>query len=184
MSVAGGSIEQLGQTAEETIEAAAAALLWAGPDSRGVLEHVAGASAWRMVESRCAYALYETACRPDVAVVGQSAFDADLINFVTAGDFEVAALPAPGVPQWTEALHAAMSEAYDDRGSGFFRNGPRNRAGRLDAAAGTRALRGSVCCHALAECSWWGRDPVLINEIEAMSRIVSIQTFTVPIDQF
>jgi hypothetical protein len=175
-SVAGASIEQLGRTAEQTIAAAASALLWAGADSYGVLEHVAGASAARMVESRCAYALYETARRRDVAAVGEQALDEDLINFVAAGDFEVAALPARVVSQWTEAMRAALSEAFADREAGNFGNDPRNLTGRVDAAMSRRALHGSVRGHALSVCSWWGLDPVLVNEIETMSRIVSLQT--------
>ena len=98
---------QLELAAEQTIEAAAAALLWTGEDSHGVLGRVAGASAARMAESRCAYALFRAA-RREVAAKDQQAFDEDLGNWVVAGSFEVAALPAVASPRWAESVAAAL----------------------------------------------------------------------------
>ncbi len=175
------SSAQLELAAEQTIEAAAAALLWAGQDSYGVLEHVAGASVARMVEARCAYALFRTA-RCEVAAEDQQAFDEHLCNWVVFGGFEVAALPAPAVPAWTDAVRAALHEAITDQEPWDTRD-PRN-PGPDDAAMWRRALHGSVRYNALTVCSWWGQDPVLLKQIETMSRIVLLQTCPVPIDQF
>jgi hypothetical protein len=166
MGVITPSRAQLERAAEQTIEAAAAALLWAGQDSRGVLEHVASASAAQMAQSRCAYALYQAA-RRDVAAEDRQTFDEDLSNYVLES-FEVAALPAPAVPQWTEAICVAMRKASDDK----------------ESAVGLRALHGSVRYHALTVCSWWGRDPLLLEQIGTLSRIVLLQTSPVPVDQF
>ncbi len=172
---------QLELAAEQTIGAAAAALLWAGQDSYGVLEHVAGASVERMAESRCAYSIFQM-IRREVAAEKQQAVDQDLRNWVAAGSFEVAALPAPAVPAWTDAVRAALHEAFIDQDP-WRTNDPRN-PGPDDAAMRRRALHGSVRHHALSVCRWWGEDPVLLMQIETLSRIVSIQTCPVPIDQF
>lgn len=167
MSVITASIEQLEQAAEQTIEVAAAAMLWAGQDSRGVLEHVARASAARMAQSRRGYAFLQS-CRLNFAADEQRAFDESLSNIVLSTDFEVAALPAAAAPPWTEAVCAAMNEALDDNRDITMQ--------RNDAAVRLRALHVSVRYHALMVCSYWGQDPLPINEIETGAQILSAQT--------
>jgi hypothetical protein len=143
------SSAELELAAEQTIEAAAAALLWTGPDSHGVLERVAGMSAARMAESRCAYALFRAA-RREVAAKDQQAFDEDLGNWVVAGSFEVAALPAAASPRWAESVAGALFE------SGGLINSS-------DSAVELRALKGSMRCIALAVCSYWCTDRVRLR---------------------
>jgi hypothetical protein len=156
------SSAQLELAAAQTIEAATAALLWADQDSRGVLEHVAGASAARMAESRSAYAFIQAA-RREVAAEDQQAFDENLRNWMAVGSFEVADLPAPAVPAWTKSVTAAMAEA-----AGWI-----NRSA-ADSAGQPRALKGSMRCIALAVCSYWGQDPLPLNVIDVGARIVSV----------
>jgi hypothetical protein len=172
---------QLELAAEQTIGAATAALLWAGQDNYSVLEHVAGASVGRMVESRCAYSLFQM-IRREVPAEKWPAVDEDLNRWVAAGSFEVAALPEPAVPTWADAMRAALREAFGDQGP-WDTSDPRN-SGPDDAAMWRRALHGSVRGHALSVCSWWGEDPLPLMQIETLSRIVSLQTCPVPIDQF
>jgi hypothetical protein len=108
--------------------------------------------------------------------------DEDLYRWVAAGSFEVAALPAPAVPAWADAVRAALHEAFGDQ-EPWETSDPRS-SGLDDAAMWRRALHGSVRGHALSVCSWWGEDPLPLMQIETLSRIVSLQTCPVPIDQF
>lgn len=152
---------QLELAAEQTIEAAAAALLWTGEDSHGVLGRVAGASAARMAESRCAYALFRAA-RREVAAKDQQAFDEDLGKWVVAGSFDVAALPAVASPRWAESVAAALFEA-----AGLINSS--------DSAVELRALKGSMRCTALTVCSYWGQDPLPpLQAMDIGARIVSV----------
>jgi hypothetical protein len=169
------SSAQLELAAEQTIAAAAAALLWAGQDSCDVLEHVAGASAARMVGARCAYALFRAA-RREVAAEDQQAFDEDLCNWVVAGSFEIAALPAPAAPQWAEAVRAAMWEAVDDNHAITMR--------RDDPAVRLRALQVFVRSQALTMFSCWGQDPLRLNMIDTGAQMVRSQTLLVTSAQF
>ena len=54
------SWEQLEPAAEATIAAAAAALLWCGEDTHGVLAHVAATTPLKMVSSRIANTIVNT----------------------------------------------------------------------------------------------------------------------------
>ena len=169
------SSAQLELAAEQTIAAAAAALLWGSQDSYGVLEHDAGASAARMAQSRCAYALF-LAARREVAGEDQQAVDEDLRNWVAAGSFEVAALPAPAAPQWAEAVRAAMWEAVDDNRDITMR--------RDDPAVRLRALQVFVRSQALTMFSCWGQDPLRLNMIDTGAQMVRSQTLLVTSAQF
>lgn len=169
------SRSQLELAAEQTIEAAAAALVWAGQDSYGVLEHVAGASVERMVESRCAYALFQMV-RREVAAENRPAVDEDLRNWVAAGSFEVAALPAPAVPAWADAVREALCDAVDEGGEITMQ--------RDDPEVRRRALHLSVRCHALRACSYWGWEPLPLNDIERAAQIVCSQTAQVNAARF
>jgi hypothetical protein len=169
------SSAELELAAEQTIEAATAAFLWAGQDSYGVLEHVAGASVARMVEAHCAYALFRAA-RREVPTEDQRAFDEHFRNAVVFGGYEVAALPAPAVPQWAEALRAAMWEAIDDNRDITMRHD--------DPAVRLRALQVFVRSQGLAMRSYWGRDPLPLNMIDSGAQIVCSQTSLVTSAQF
>jgi hypothetical protein len=152
---------QLARAAEQTIEAAAAALLWAGQDSYGVLEHVAGASVERMAQSRCAYALFQTA-RREVAAEDRQAVEEDIRDWLAAGRFEVAALPAAASPRWAESVAAALVES-----AGLINSS--------DSAVELRALKGSMRCIALTVCSYWGQDPLPpLQVMDIGARIVSV----------
>jgi hypothetical protein len=68
-----------------------------------------------MVESRCAYSLFQ-AVRREVAAEKRQGIDEDLNRCVAAGSFEVAALPAPAVPAWADAAREALCDAGDEGG--------------------------------------------------------------------
>lgn len=144
--------EALMRAAEQTISAAAAAVLWTGDDSHGVLAHVAGATVEKMAGTRAGYTM---ACQEGY---GDKMLSPDLWS-----DFEVAALPAAATPAWAESISAALREAVADRG----------RTSHPDAAVRVRAMRGVNRSHALWVCSLWGQDLLPLNLIEYGAGLVS-----------
>ena len=162
-----GTRDQVQAAAEQTIEAAAAALLWVGPDAHGVLEHVANASAERMVSSRyCYWVLESVRCQygPDE----QQAFEKDLIDFVSSNDFEVAALPASAAPTWTDSVREAISDVLCAA-----RESPTQRDDEVERR---RVVELSARGYALRACSYWGRDILQLDMIEEFARVVDRHT--------
>lgn len=87
---------------------------------------------------------------------------------MAAGCFEVAALPEPAVPAWADAVREALCDAGDE--------GAEITMQRDDPEVRRRALHLSVRCHALRACSYWGWDPLPLNDIERVAQIVCSQT--------
>jgi hypothetical protein len=172
---------QLERAAKLTIAAAAAALLWAGEDSHGVLAHVAGTSAAEMARSRQAYA-FLTHTRNFVAAEAQEVFDEELSSIVQHPCFEVAALPDDAVPQWSGSVSEAIREASRDKESDLCVDRRGIIMSHPDAAVRLQAAHGSVRYHALYMCSLWGQDPLPINLFEVLARVVS--STAVPRAQF
>jgi hypothetical protein len=171
MALVPATKEQLQWAAEQTISAAAAALLWAGEDSHGVLAHVAGTTASEMVKSRQAYTVLARG-RNFVAADAQEGFDEELSCIVQHPCFEVAALPAVAVPEWARRMSEAISEASRDKEPGWCSDSHGIVMRHPDAAIRDRALRGSVRYHALHTCGFWGQDPLPLNLIEVGARAV------------
>jgi len=114
--------------------------------------------------------------RREVAAENRPAVDEDLRNWVAAGSFEVAALPAPAVPAWADAVREALCDAVDEGGEITMQ--------RDDPEVRRRALHLSVRCHALRACSYWGWEPLPLNDIERAAQIVCSQTAQVNAARF
>ncbi|WP_368834374.1 hypothetical protein [Mycobacterium intracellulare] len=181
MGLTAASSGQLELAAEQTIAAAAAALLWAGPDSHGVLTHVASTSAAKMAESRRAYAFLAFA-REFVEAEAQQDFDKELSSMIVA--FEVAALPATAVSSWAAALSEALNEACQHMRADSYSDSSGIVMPHPDAAVQRRSNEEFVNYLALQACNLWGRDPLPINLIEFSARAVSISTATSPAARF
>jgi hypothetical protein len=134
------SIGRLAQAAEQTIAAAAAALLWAGEDSHGVLAHVAAADPWLMAGTRLVYERLaaETTLRDVVVRLGEE-------YRTTTTTIEVAALPWLVSPGWTSRVSAALIHAPYD--------------------SGARAAQ-SMVHSALLACRQWSEDPLNLDRIK------------------
>lgn len=158
----------LERAAEWTIEAAAAALLWAGEDSYGVLAHVAAADPALMA---CTRHLYDEAVAakellPDMAQAalrGVSSFDG----------FEVAALPEAVAPQWAATVHDAWHASLRELDRGVFSEGvpPGVRAWRPEHRA--QHAREALKNYALWACTAWSREPLQFTVIQVVTRIVA-----------
>lgn len=173
--------EQLEQAAEQTIGAAAAALLWAGEDSYGVLAHVAATSAPTMVQSRQAYAVLASA-RDFLDSQVQQSFDDELHHMAQC--MEVAGLPATAVPSWAMAVSAALGEANRDMDADSYSDHRGIVMCHPDPARRQRSAAGYVKYQALLACSCWGRDPLPLTLIEALAHIVSVSTGRSPAARF
>jgi len=154
----------LERAAEQTIAAAAAAVLWAGEDNHGVLAHVAAATAAKMAESRVGYAMVH-ASPPE-------GWDEEMTRGLLSA-FEEAALPADAVPAWTASVSAAMEEALQDRDSSTCIDDHGRRTQHADPATSLRAAHGLVRFQALWMCSMWGQEPLPFNLIEHGSHVMS-----------
>lgn len=152
--------------AEQTIGAAAAALLWAGPDKYGVLEHVASASAPGMAQSRWTYWFLES-CRSACEPEEREAFDESLAGVVSLSNFEVAALPGSAVPAWVDAIERTLRDISDESLASAHSD---------DAVARRLIFALSVRRHALTACSSWAWDTLPLNRIEVAAHIVRRQT--------
>lgn len=96
---------RLEQAAEITISAAAAAMMWAGADERGVLARVAAANAGDMLISRMvAESLASSGSRRAFTPAEEDSFEA------TPG-YVLAALPAWLAPQWAATVRGAFSDS-------------------------------------------------------------------------
>lgn len=151
MGVITASIGHLAHAAEQTIAAAAAALLWAGEDSHGVLAHVAAADPWVMVGTRLVYErLAAESTVPDVVVRLREEYR------TTTTTIEVAALPWLVAPAWTSRVSAALSHA---------------RQPTAPYDPGARAAQATVSSAILA-CRQWGEHPLNIDRIMYWARDV------------
>lgn len=161
------AVTLLEQAAQATVAAAAAALLWAGQDSYGVLTHVAGLTPTAMVESRRSYdSCY--ALRKDFPAAEQPGFDHDLRNIVSSGGFERAALPTDVSCQWGNDVQAAIAEAHNEDRQITFQSD--------DPVVRHHALRVYICLQALTMCSLWGQNPLPLNSIRTAAHVVDRKT--------
>jgi hypothetical protein len=157
--------------AEWTIGAAAAAVLWCGEDSQGVLAHVAGSTPIKMASSRIAAADTKRAF-PEYADMG---FDEDVAS--RGESLDVAALPATVAPQWAERVREALSDIQHRlREAVWYGESPSD-----EVVESEKRKRG-----ALRAISMWGVDflPVdalRVDEIEATARAVTQEGFWVPL---
>lgn len=178
MGDVGGVLEQ---AAEQTIGAAAAALLWAGEDSYGVLAHVATTSAATMAQSRQAYTGLVWA-RGFLDAEAQQSFDAELHHMAQC--MEVAALPASAVPSWAATISEALSEASHDMHADFYSDHRGIVMCHPDPARQQRSAAGYVKYQALLACNCWGQDPLPLTLIGALAHIVSVSTARSPATRF
>lgn len=161
------SVTLLELAAQDTVEAATSALLWAGQDSYVVLTHVAGLEPTAMVETRRGYdSCY--ALRNDFPAAEQPGFDRDLRNLVSSGGFEPAALPSDVAPQWANNVQAAISEAYNEDRQITFQSD--------DPAVRYHALRVYIRLQALTTCSLWSQNPLPLNNIRTTAQVVDDRT--------
>jgi hypothetical protein len=154
--------------AERTIEAAAAALLWCGPDGHGVLAHIAGRSAWMMASARTTQiSLVEI--HPEI--YGECYDD-------QAGDlnFDLAAMPAWAAREWAALVRAATGEAEHEIGRLAGADEPRV----YGLLAQDRVCRERVKLAALQTIALWGNDPLSLEEIEAAASLVTTDGIEVP----
>jgi hypothetical protein len=159
---------QLKLAAEQTIDAAASAVVWDRADDWGVLEHVATVSAEQMVQSRCTY--WDLVSRGrDRTPEEREALDDAMPNFEYDGDFEVAALPATAVPAWAEAVREAICDLADEAAQLA-----EDVEIEMDIRPETlrQALGQSIRSHALGACSYWGWDPLPLKEIQRVTQVV------------
>lgn len=172
---------QLEQAAEQTISAAAAALLWAGEDSYGVLSHVASVSAAAMAESRMAYAALAYV-RDCLTTESQHNVDEELHGMMPR--FEIAALPATAAPSWAASVSKARDEALRDGHAADYSDGRGIIMCHPDTTLQKRAQAGHVKSYALQACLMWGRNPLPLNLIEFYARVVSTHTAGSPAARF
>ena len=150
--------------AEWTIGAAAAALLWYGEDSQGVLAHVAGSAPTKMASSRIAAAATKRAF-PEYADMG---FDEDVAS--RSESLDVA-------PQWAARVREALSDTQHRlREAVWYGESPSDAVVESE-----KRKRG-----ALRAISMWGVDflPVdalRVDEIEATARAVTQEGFWIPL---
>jgi hypothetical protein len=154
--------------AERTIEAAAAALLWCGPDRHGVLAHIAGRSAWMMASARTTQISLVT-IHPEI--YGECYDD-------QAGDlnFDLAAMPAWAAREWAARVRAATAEAEHEIGRLADADEPRV----YGLLAQDRVSRETVKLAALQTIALWGNDPLSLEEIGAAASVVTTDGIEVP----
>jgi hypothetical protein len=159
---------QLKLAAQQTIDAAASAVVWDRADDWGVLEHVASVSAEQMVQSRCEYWDLVSRYR-ERTPEEREALDDAVPDFEYSGDFEVAALPATAVPAWAEAVREAICDLADEAAQLA-----EDVEIEMDISpeALRQALGQSIRSHALGACSYWGWDPLPLKEIQRVTQIV------------
>ena len=100
------SWDPLEMSAERTVAAAAAALMWCGEDSQGVLAHIAGRLAWKMALSRRIHM--------DLVERSRSSWGALGDQPVESADVDLTALPAWAARKWAARVHIAVSEAENE----------------------------------------------------------------------
>lgn len=166
--------EQLERAAEQTIAAAAAAVLWAGEDSQGVLRHVAGLAAARMAADRHAYnSIIELGRAAAPTYAGGAEFaESFRLGHAASPFLEPSVLPEGAAPQWSARVEAALSEAFDDRAGGMCSDDRGRSVSHPDPAVQVRSVHGSVRVYALLLCKLWGCDP-LPFQIEHLTHVVS-----------
>lgn len=141
---------ELEQAAEQTITAAAAALLWAGEDPGGVLAHVAATDPQLMMGTRLAYE--RMAAGRTTIDIGRSLCEE---YRTTTTLFEVAALPSLVAPEWASQVNRAL---------------PVRRQGPYDPAASAAQ---EIIEYAIHACRQWGQDPLPIDRIMYWADAVS-----------
>jgi hypothetical protein len=159
--------------AERTIEAAAAALLWCGPDSRGVLAHIAGRSAWMMASARSVQ-ISVVEAHPET--FGECYDDQAVKLAVEFPDFDLAAMPAWAAREWAAQVRAATAEAQHEIGRLTDAYEPRV----YGLLAQDRVLREKVKLAALQTIALWGNDPLNLEHIEAAASAVTTEGIEVP----
>lgn len=146
MAVGAATLEQLAEAAEQTISAAAAAIVWAGGASGGVFEHVAAADPWLMARTRLAY----NSCVGDEPVSGSVYRRLEQAYLTATEMFEVAALPCTVAHPWTKRVNSAFLS---------FNAGRQLILPWDDGPHAARALIES----AFHACRQWGQDPMDID---------------------
>ena len=153
--------------AEWTIGAAAAALLWCGEDSQGVLAHVAGSTPIKIAASRIAAAGTKRAF-PQFA---DMAFDEEVAS--QGESLDLWALPATAAPRWAARVRAALRDTQRRLCEAMWYGQNPSEA----VVESEKRKRG-----ALHVISLWGVDflPVellRVAEIEATARVVTQEGF-------
>ncbi|WP_125079714.1 hypothetical protein [Mycobacterium sp. P7213] len=168
-------LEQLEVAAEQTIAAAAAAVLWAGEDSQGVLRHVAGLAAAQMSADRHAYtSIIELGRAAAPTYAGAEEFAEGFRLTHAASPFlEPSVLPEGAAPQWFARVTSALSDALVDRDGYIYIDDRGRGVPHPDSAVRVRAVHGLVRYHALWLCSLWGQESLPFSLIEQGARIVS-----------
>jgi hypothetical protein len=159
---------QLTLAAQQTIDAAASAVVWDRADDWGVLEHMASVSPERMVQSRCEYWDLVSRYR-ERTPEEREALDDAMANIESADNFEVAALPATAVPAWAEAVREAICDLADE-----VAQLAEDVEIEMDISPDTlrQALGQSIRSHALGACSYWGWDPLPLKDIQRATQVV------------
>ncbi|OBH20435.1 hypothetical protein [Mycolicibacter sinensis] len=166
-------LEQLEAAAEQTIAAAAAAVLWAGEDSQGVLRHVAGLAAAQMAADRHAYtSIVELGRAAAPTYAGAAEFaESFRLGHAASPFLELSVLPEGAAPQWSARVASALSDALADRDGDMYIDDRGCSVPHPDSAV--RAVHGSVRVYALLLCKLWGCDPLPFNQIEHLTHVVS-----------
>jgi len=163
------SWDPLEMSAERTVAAAAAALMWCGEDSQGVLAHIAGRLAWKMALSR---RIHMDLVDKQPELVGMPYGDQP----VESADVDLTALPAWAARKWAARVHIAVSEAEYEV----------NRLTDACERTGYHFLTSDRLCRekaklaALQTIALWGADPLNLEEIEAAAIGVTTDGITVP----
>jgi hypothetical protein len=152
------SWEQLEPAAEATIADAAAALLWGGEDSRGVLARMTAATPSSMASSRLI-----------ISQVKPQPFPAAEENALgNAAKLELAAIPASVAPVWAATVAAAVGDAT--------RRAERARELGCWAEWSAEATK----MHALVAIAQWGQDPLPLGNIKLLARAATRQRAWAP----
>jgi hypothetical protein len=161
------SVAALERAAQQTIETAAAALLWPGDDNYGVLAHVAAADPAIMAYTRriCDEAMIDKDLLPNMAHALR------LVSPVYG--FELAALPESVASHWAATVREAWQASHRE----LDRDLPSKEipaeacAWRPEDPAQHR--RNVLKSHALWACSLWSRERLQVNAIEAITRVAA-----------
>jgi hypothetical protein len=159
--------------AEQTIEAAAAALLWCGPDGHGVLAHIASRSAWMMATARTAQ-ISVLEMHPEIS--GECYDDQAAKLAAEYPDFDLAAMPAWAAREWAARVRAATAEAQHEIGRLTDAHEPRV----YGLLAQDRVRRERVKLAALQTIALWGNDPLDLEAIETAASAVTTDGIEVP----
>jgi hypothetical protein len=147
----------LERAAAWTVEAAAAALLWAGEDTSGVLTYMAAADPAMMAFTRRMY--YEAMTAQTLPNMTELA----LRVLITLDDVEVAALPASAAPQWARSVGEAWQTSRRQLKAVLFDEVSQ------DLANLNREL---LKFYALSACKFWGHEKLQIDSIGALASAV------------